>query len=116
VIKRQEDRLGMPRDCDIEDLGTLAQGPGDEPAADGLVAGGGELALEPGFVVGVAAADEAEAAGSRYGRRQPAACDHVHGGAHDRMGNSEALRQPRRDRHVGSGPLSRQWWATAPRA
>ena len=82
-------------------FGFLAQRPGDEAAADGLVAGRGELALEPVVIVAVAAAEHAEAARARHGRRQLAAGDHVHRRGDDRMRDVEALRQSGRDRHRG---------------
>jgi hypothetical protein len=52
-----------------------AQGPGNEAAADPLVAGSAELTLEPSLLVAVTATLQAEATSTRHRRRELAAGD-----------------------------------------
>src|SRR5581483_4371151 len=76
---------------------------GDEAAADPLVAGRLEFAFQPGRI-GIAAADQPEAAMRAYRRRQRAAGHHAHRRQENRMPDSEPLRQLRLQHHFTPEP------------
>ena len=92
VTERQHDGGRLPRQGLIEQLGLSGKAPGDEPAPDLGPIGSVEFALQP-FGVAVAAADEAQAAGRRHRRREPAPGNHGHRGEQDWVLDPEELRQ-----------------------
>ena len=95
IAEREEDGAGPIGEHLLEQLGARAQRPGDEAVADLRVAGGAPFVLQP-CRVAVAAADEAEAAGARHRRGEPAAGGERHRRGDDGVRDAEALRQPGR--------------------
>src|SRR6185295_10624727 len=100
VVERKKDRLGLAGDHGLEKLRLAAQGPGDEAAADPLVAGSAELTLEPSRLVAVTATQQSEATGTRHRRRELATGDPIHWCTDDRMPDLQSLAQPGRYGHL----------------
>src|SRR5436190_17947477 len=74
----------------IEQLRPIGQAPGDEADADARAFGLLILAADP-VGVAVAAADQAQAAGARYSRRQRTARDKAHWRQHQRFVDTQEL-------------------------
>ncbi len=92
IAERQHDRCRLGLERGAQGLGLGIERPGDEAHADACVAGGQKLARDGGGV-GIARADQAEAARVGDGGGKLAAGRRAHRRQKDRMGDAERARQ-----------------------
>jgi hypothetical protein len=101
VTERQHDRRGTPVQGDVQQLRITGEAPGDESDADSGALRLVELALQP-IGITVTAADQAQAAGRRHDRGQPAAGYVGHRGEQDWVVDAEEFGEAGTQCHFNS--------------
>src|SRR5215472_991737 len=99
IAERQHHGGWRVTKCLVERRRAPRHGPGDEPAANPLIARRGKFAVEP-LGVGITAANEAEAARRADRARERAARNKSHRRQQDRMPDAEPLGQSRAQGHL----------------